>query len=596
MKFLQAVLLPVLLAGGAKLATHHRAQSFCPDGLENRYPQTLPQTITLVGNAVNVDGTPSNTAGVGMSRGDPVWDMAKFEDAMKNDPQWKIGMPWILKAKFSSDSKEPRTFGFMGKDDGAFLVITVPKAAQDVTLEADDTVHASAGNTKFEYRGPNQWLSGQITMTDICLAPKSCTVFDGCPAPRMRKKTSATFGYSVQRCCDFVKCNDLPQDPCTPTSQYSQMRNFSTKMGYDKHTCCSEIHCPPDICKNDTKWKETFGRLGGSVEECCEPKECSEHKCTNNYTHRLSINDSDGRPRQGSTDAECCEVDPTSFGCTSSVCQPSTIWTLKPDAATIQAKDLMDCCEPLLCGINFTCPNTTIWKPNPSAQAGSTAEECCTPLTCTDYTCSNANLTKLPLDPSSPRLGSTDGECCEQKKCSAWSCSDSTKWIHKSDQVPTTGLDRLGSSNEECCEKRFCLPEVCDPITMFRPIDGLDGVQGSTTEQCCEARYCGKFVCDTDDDADGFGTKWYRKNDTNTYRWQGSTNEECCEPIYCSQYTTSHPTKWERKTDQNLQGSTDAECYNELWCSDFCCEQGRKQRENADKHQGSTDEECCIDK
>ena len=26
----------------------------------------------------------------------------------KDDPEWKIGMPWLLKATFSSDSQAPR--------------------------------------------------------------------------------------------------------------------------------------------------------------------------------------------------------------------------------------------------------------------------------------------------------------------------------------------------------------------------------------------------------------------------------------------------------------------------------------------------------
>ena len=52
---------------------------------------------------------------------------------------------------------------------------------------------------------------------------------------------------------------------------------------------------------------------------------------------------------------------------------------------------------------------------------------------------------------------------------------------------------------------------------------------------------------------------WYKKVDTNAYKWQGSTNEECCIPKYCSQYTTATPTQWKRKPQKNALGSTDVE-------------------------------------
>ena len=44
--------------------------------------------------------------------------------------------------------------------------------------------------------------------------------------------------------------------------------------------------------------------------------------------------------------------------------------------------------------------------------------------------------------------------------------------------------------------------------------------------RCCEPIFCTDFVCDTDRQATGTGTQWYKKVNTNSYRWQGSTNEE----------------------------------------------------------------------
>eukprot|EP00913_Durusdinium_trenchii_P000111 g100.t1 len=158
----------------------------------------------------------------------------------------------------------------------------------------------------------------------------------------------------------------------------------------------------------------------------------------------------------------------------------------------------------------------------------------------------------------------------------------------------TKGWARLNHVDglQECCDQLICLPEICDPATQWKPKENNGTLLGSTFEQCCEPIFCNSFVCDTDERGTGVGTQWYKKMDTNTYKWQGSTNEECCLPKYCSQYTTQHATRWKRKTEPGLLGSTDVECYDPRWCSDYCCGNEQKVRmPNADKHQGSTDQE-----
>ncbi|CAE7360536.1 unnamed protein product [Symbiodinium sp. CCMP2592] len=265
---------------------------------------------------------------------------------------------------------------------------------------------------------------------------------------------------------------------------------------------------------------------------------------------------------------------------------------LKPDAANVMGNSREECCDVKKCD-TFECPNNTQWEPNPKAVVGSTIKQCCTKKMCDTHTCSKDSLQKKPVK---GLQGSTDDECCEHKFCTAWTCSDKTKWVHKSAQHGATNLDRRGFSDEECCDEKYCLAEICDPATQWKGKEGLDKIQGSTHEQCCEKIFCDDFVCDTDVNGTGVGTQWYKRVDTNTYKWQGSTNEECCLPIYCSQYTTSHPTRWVRKKDASLHGSTDVECYDPLWCSEYCCDKqsGLELRPNAKQHQGSTDEECCV--
>jgi len=93
------------------------------------------------------------------------------------------------------------------------------------------------------------------------------------------------------------------------------------------------------------------------------------------------------------------------------------------------------------------------------------------------------------------------------------------------------------------------------------------------------------------------GTKWYKRIDTNAYKFQGSTDEECCLPKYCSQYSTSAPTEWKRKPDKNALGSTDVECYDQKYCSEYCCiGDNMILKPNSQNHVGSTDRECCLDR
>ncbi|CAJ1361516.1 unnamed protein product [Effrenium voratum] len=410
--------------------------------------------------------------------------------ALSEDSEWKIGMPWLLKATFSSDSKVDRTFGFASGGSEGFLTVTVPAGVQEQDITVTGPVGISGADAEFQYKRPAGWTSGKIVMSNICLAPRSCDNFE-CPQPGMKKKGDGLFGFSTARCCEMRMCTEA-EGVCLPETMYTKAANFSEKKGYDNSTCCSPKYCPTDLCTNDTKWV------------------------------------SKGDVVLGSTKAECCER-----------------------------------------------------------------------LECATYTCSNQVLmTKSSnyLEDGTPRFGSTDEECCETKFCSAWQCSDDTKWVHLSNQHGATNLDRRGYSDEECCDQRFCLSETCDPSTQWKAKEDFQKIQGSTKEQCCDKIYCNDFVCDTDVNNTGVGTQWYKRVDTNIYKWQGSTNEECCMPIFCSQYTTSHPTRWSRKKDPSVKGSTDVECYDPLLCSDYCCDKqaGLEHRPNPESHQGSTDEECCV--
>jgi len=581
MKLATLVLSAPLLANAAKVVGKTMFETSednpCPNGLENRYPKSLEKTYVIAKDH-------------GLNPLDAIWDTEKLRAAMKDDKEWQIGNHWVLKAKYSSDSDVDRTFGFAGPN-GGFMTITVPKGAQGKVIEVSGVVGQAGDKLEFQYLRPADWTSGTITMTDICLTPQSCDNYQ-CPS-HSKSKGAGLFGNSEADCCQRRICEEEKVE--CPAGKYEKHANYSNgKPGFDAQTCCVPILCPPKLCENETKWsdKGDVGLLGSTPEDCCEEVLCATHTCGGEAgtIRKLDIWISKGVARKGSTDEECCEP----IWCKDFECKPSEHYGLKPDAASTKGSDRDTCCDVKKCD-TFKCPNDTKWKSKKNAIVGNTLEECCEKMTCDKHICSDKSM-QLLVNPSK-RLGSTDEECCEKKSCMDWKCSDATKWVHRADQNALTNTDRKGWSDEECCEKLICLPEICDPATAWKPKKNDGTLQGSTFEQCCDRIFCEDFVCDTDVDKTGKGTQWYKKVDTNHYKWQGSTNEECCQPRYCSQYQTSHPTRWRRKSDRGALGSTDVECYDPKLCSEYCCADDKKTlMPNAEKKQGSTDQECCIDK
>ena len=69
---------------------------------------------------------------------------------MIKDPEWKIGMHWVLKATFYSDSTVDRTIGFAGSK-GGFLTIKVPAGAQGWVKEVAGPVGQAADKLEFQH-------------------------------------------------------------------------------------------------------------------------------------------------------------------------------------------------------------------------------------------------------------------------------------------------------------------------------------------------------------------------------------------------------------------------------------------------------------
>eukprot|EP00931_Biecheleriopsis_adriatica_P054989 TRINITY_DN32421_c0_g1_i2.p1 TRINITY_DN32421_c0_g1~~TRINITY_DN32421_c0_g1_i2.p1 ORF type:complete len:594 (-),score=120.15 TRINITY_DN32421_c0_g1_i2:76-1857(-) len=585
MQMLRFVLVPGLFATAIKVT---QKSGPCPDGRQNFYPTDMPTSYTI--------NDQKATATL-----DSVWDTDKLRKGMEGVQEWAIGEYWMLKMKVSSDSREDREFAFAGGSQGNFLKFTVPAGATDKVVYVEGMVQANSSDLEFEYVSKKLWTWGRVTMTDICLAPQYCDTYT-CPGHLVHKGAAAQ-GQSERSCCEQAYCKQLDVK-CTPATMYTEHVNYSTKAGKDALSCCSPIYCPADLCVNDTKWtpKPDSGILGSTPSECCEKRYCAKYECTSKLVKKLPHRHDNGSLRQGSTDAECCE----GIFCSAYDCVDA--WGIQrqhlPNGATTLGLDFATCCDPGpgtpgRCDNNVTlqCENNTKWGGfadggNGSKTVGHSVEACCMKKLCSDHKCSSEKHQLLVN--AKLRQGSTDEECCEFRYCKDYTCSDSTKWVPRADQYAVTNLDRIGWSDEECCEKKLCLPETCSPRTQWKAKDGAATIQGGSREECCDPVFCGDFICDTDVNGTGRGTAWYKKMDTNLYKYQGQTNEECCHPIFCSQYTTKQATRWKRKSDLSLQGSTDAECYDPVFCSDHCCPKDMVTVDDANTTQGSTDEECCL--
>lgn len=529
-------------------------------------------------------------------RGD---NLTELRDVLSEMPAWALKRKWQFKAKVTSGYNVPLKFGFPGGN--GFLMVTVPASVSEQVLEVISEVESTAGDVSFEYRGttPSVLSQHSVVFSDLCLRQLPCSEFEGCLPSYYYQRKADSSGDRFNQCCDKVYCEQTVH--CEPTTQWEEAEDFGERMGNDAQHCCKPKLCPADICNGTTySPKKGSGILGSNKTECCDARYCADYTgCSaKDSEHKLSEKLEDGTHRLGSTDEECCAITPCSeFNCSTA----DGMWTT-PAGSRGGGHTLAECCEPLLCA-NFSCEPASKYKALASAPVqGYSLDRCCEPIFCSAYNCSNESM--VLVSGSAKRKGSTDEECCESKLCKDYNCSSQSKYVKRAVVIEVDGgagqISRIGFSDGECCSPVYCSAFSCTS-TKWKNQNQSDNDTdklGSTFEECCDKTFCTDYVCSTDYDGDGNGTMWYKRIDTNAFKWQGSTDEECCHPLYCSQYTTENPTKWKRKVQGSggpLLGSTDRECYEQLMCDAFCgCDKvGKVQRPDAKTTTGSTAEECC---
>ncbi|CAJ1333182.1 unnamed protein product [Effrenium voratum] len=592
---MKAFLAALALASGAKLRTTSQQEATfieqksarslvanCPD---NQFPHV---NLTIEGVGAHADVLPPER-------------LQELQTNLAGHPDWAIGKPWVL--SLEADSLEPaedREFGFAGGE--GFLVFKVPRGSVGKKIAVTSTVETLPDHSRLEYRGAKPiTIDNAIKMTNICLRPMTCDIFFS-KNPTMcknddlwvrRSHPENVAGHTRRACCEEIRCADAA--PCVPESKYEKRPDYGKAFGSQPDHCCVPKLCASSIC-NSSQWEAKPGNvLGSTKEECCTPRDCDDYTCASKFVKKAKRHDAEGHPvlQQGGTDEECCEH----VSCDHVKCDATDEWTKNMTAKS--GSTLEECCIPLYCA-KHSCDPATEWEKDPGAVLGSSNPSCCKPKLCKDFSCNAGFALRAGATMGKKLLrGSTSDECCEKKLCRNWKCSDPTKWVAKADET-NNALERQGWSDEECCTPITCSSVDCVPESLWTPksADELEGLQGSKSEQCCNPRWCAVYTCTGDiPDMNVSSTKWFKKMDTNHFKFRGSTDEECCHPKYCSEFFTAFPTKYERKPEDHVkprQGSTEAECYNELKCSDYCCvNPDLSLKEDAAQILGSTDAECC---
>lgn len=364
---------------------------------------------------------------------------------------------------------------------------------------------------------------------------------------------------------------------------------------------------------------------------CLRPRPCSAFSgCLPSYKYR---NKQHGT---GETLEDCCEPvlckEELSNGCS-----PDTKWKPTEDFDTRLGDSLARCCVVQQCS-EATCSSTKYKLREGTGLLGSTEEECCDKLFCSDFKglCNPAHdSSRLPdlMEDGSPRLGSSEFDCCNIFNCTAFDCSNPAGnglWANRSHP------EGIGHSFAHCCDELFCSEVTCDNNTKFGP-EASGERQGSTPEVCCKPKLCKDYTCQgaslgivspeafgstdgeccaerkCEDYTCSSATKWEKKpsveesEDGGQQPRMGFSDEECCVPKFCKNFLCSS-TKWKSRhwpeDDKTLGGSFE-ECCDALMCSNYTCTtdydgdgQGtmyvKKKDTNSFRWQGSSDEDCCT--
>lgn len=365
--------------------------------------------------------------------------------------------------------------------------------SQALCCEAQVCTEATCSSSKYKLREGTGLLG---STEEECCDKLFCMDFknlcnpehDSSRLPDRLEDGSPRLGSSEVDCCNVMACKDFDCGDPDGNGLWTNKSN-PEGVGHSFEHCCDKLFCKDVGCENNTKYgPEVSGQEQGStVEICCLGRLCKDYEC---QTPGFGVIDPDAL---GTTEEECC----AQRKCEDYQCSSNTKWEKKPEVDESEDDQQLprlgfsdeECCVPKYCK-NFLCSSSTKWKsrewPEDDKTLGGSFEECCDEMLCKDYNCTSdydgdgkGTMYIRKKDTNFFKWkGSTDEDCCMPLFCSQYETKLPTKWKRKPSAL-------LGSTDAECYEPVWCADfDGCGGEGL---IEDAKHKQGSTAPECCQA-------------------------------------------------------------------------------------------------------------
>ncbi|CAJ1363915.1 unnamed protein product [Effrenium voratum] len=343
-----------------------------------------------------------------------------------------------------------------------------------------------------------------------------------------KKLTIRTKSQAIQaapQSCDKMRC---------PPAWRPKM-DHHTLTGVTGEDCCDKT-CELFECKGVYRSNEAYwGNVGSSPQVCCDKMCGNEFECDVGYVLADAT-------APGTSKKDCCQPKCELFNCTAP-------WAPSAAKKDVVASSAEECCDKTCAAVDCSISG---WEVNESKalQAGSTPEDCCTPL------CGNSEQVTCPFgwavpeeDVNKTSNGTMEG-CC-QTQCKAFTCSPGF--------APNVSKeDAFGASDEECCLPT-CQQFNCSLEDGWAPWPAVENDIGANASQCCLPT-CKQWTCNATE-------SWLPYPGGSKDNVTGASNSVCCLPA-CHTYSCS-PAKGliQVPESEKVGGTTDEECCESAKCT-----------------------------
>eukprot|EP00197_Chlamydomonas_leiostraca_P007082 CAMPEP_0202862340 /NCGR_PEP_ID=MMETSP1391-20130828/3408_1 /ASSEMBLY_ACC=CAM_ASM_000867 /TAXON_ID=1034604 /ORGANISM="Chlamydomonas leiostraca, Strain SAG 11-49" /LENGTH=1021 /DNA_ID=CAMNT_0049541869 /DNA_START=63 /DNA_END=3128 /DNA_ORIENTATION=+ len=295
----------------------------------------------------------------------------------------------------------------------------------------------------------------------------------------------------------------------------------------------------------------------------------------------VTLIEADKLPRPASQHA-CCPLMPKFCPELFGACPAG--YKQRPGYDMIQGATRDECCEPMTCSdYGVQCPSPFYaQKPGYATIIGSSRDQCCNPVYCPTLV-PDCGPDMKPKNGYATIMGSTRQQCCDPKNCADYGVQCQAPFFVQ--KVNYASI--IGSTRDQCCDPKYCPDLVtCGPSTKPRP--NWETIQGSTEAQCCVAKTCSDngIVCQAP----------FSVNKPGFAAIIGNSVSECCDQKYCPDFVTCEPTMKQKAGFATIRGNTMAQCCDAKTCADngvVCQGPFSVQKQNYASIIGNSVPQCC---